>query len=215
MFLSGGLVALLVFGLLIMTFRLMKIKHKRTAQTPSGNTGEDCHVYSEIRDPTPLDLNTDPDETSSSTAVYSLATPADPIGLQQFNQNQESTPDIYTLVTNLTTVSPSETISVVNQDAGSKTDIYSLATNLKPLDTTLVTNQDCDSKPDIYSLATNPTPALNTSCLSLKADQSAEIEGGIYCNLELAEESESVAFTDGPNDSSVSVCFTKTPAGPK
>ncbi|KAL2086252.1 hypothetical protein ACEWY4_017311 [Coilia grayii] len=101
-FMSGGLAtALVVFGLLIMTFRLMKSRHRRNGHVHSEDTREDGHLYSEIEPPSP-DLQSDPQCSSALTAIYSLASPAapedSPTGLQTANHILQPTPasdDIY------------------------------------------------------------------------------------------------------------------------
>ncbi|XP_041961040.1 mucin-2-like isoform X1 [Alosa sapidissima] len=213
--LSGGLVvAVVIFALLVVTFRLMKrrAEKKRALPTPlSGNIRPDSCVYSEIQPTSPHDTDgpNQSDQLSSPalTSIYALVTPPAPVPAQhhkaanQLPQPTTASDDIYSLATNLTQALHSGVTSVTNQH--------------EPGPATAATGGDV-----IYSLATNLMPSLPTRT-SVSSTTNQQSDPAIYCNLTSANENPdgseyaTVVFRDEPIGSdSASVSFSKNGASP-
>ncbi|XP_048105160.1 CMRF35-like molecule 8 isoform X2 [Alosa alosa] len=213
--LSGGLVvAVVIFALLVVTFRLMKrrAEKKRALPTPlSGNIRPDSCVYSEIQ-PTSPHATDGPDQSDQRsspalTSIYALVTPPAPVPAQhhkaanQLPQPTTASDDIYSLATNLTQALHSGVTSVTNQH--------------EPGPATAATGGDV-----IYSIAINLMPSLPTRT-SVSSTTNHQSDPAIYCNLTSANENPdgseyaTVVFRDEPIDSdSASVSFSKSGASP-
>ncbi|XP_062395813.1 CMRF35-like molecule 8 [Sardina pilchardus] len=208
--LSGGLVvAVVIFGLLVVTFRLMKRSEKKRASPLSGNTRPDVCVYSEIQPtsphalPTPLSGYTRPD-----SCVYSEIQPTSPHATDGPNQSDLSSSPALTSIYALAThpaPPPAQHHIIAKaanqhpQPTATGDDIYSLATHpTRALHSgaTSAANQhelcpatDVIGSDVIYSLATNLMPSLPT-CASTSSTNNQQPESGpaIYCNLTSANE---------------------------
>ncbi|XP_048105158.1 CMRF35-like molecule 1 isoform X2 [Alosa alosa] len=213
--LSGGLVvAVVIFALLVVTFRLMKrrAEKKRALPTPlSGNIRPDSCVYSEIQ-PTSPHATDGPDQSDQRsspalTSIYALVTPPAPVPAQhhkaanQLPQPTTASDDIYSLATNLTQALHSGVTSVTNQH--------------EPGPATAATGGDV-----INSIAINLMPSLPTRT-SVSSTTNHQSDPAIYCNLTSANENPdgseyaTVVFRDEPIGSdSASVSFSKSGASP-
>ncbi|KAL2086246.1 hypothetical protein ACEWY4_017305 [Coilia grayii] len=205
LYISGCVLAAVVgLGLLIVALAAVwgRARRKRaSSSTNSGNSQQDCHVYSEIQ--------------------YTPAHPPD----THSQRDPQSGSSIYTLVT-----SPApdkrptglHTASHPTQSSPSTDGIYSLASNPMPTlrsGANSVANQESEAKISVYSLASNSTPALQSGANSVaNLNQS---KPGVYSYISPANENSEcheckvVTLHDEPigcDSPPLSSCESTTPA---